>query len=63
MTEFVPVRCSAPGVVEPLPSFAEAGLMSAIAAGGFVMVPEASEGHPQGASVVVYLYEGSCIGG
>jgi molybdopterin molybdotransferase len=63
MTEFVPVRCAVPGIVEPLPSFAEAGLMSAIAADGFVIVPEASEGHAQNASVTVYLYEGSCIAG
>jgi molybdopterin molybdotransferase len=63
MTEICPVRCAAPGVVEPLPSFGEAGLMSAITADGFVIVPEASEGYPQGASVTVYLYEVSLIGG
>ena len=32
-------------------------------ADGFVIVPEASEGHPQGAPVTVYLYEGRCIDG
>ena len=48
---------------EPLPSFGETGLMAAVAADGFVIVPEASEGHPQGASVTIYLYERGCIGG
>jgi hypothetical protein len=32
--------------------------MAAVAADGFVIVPEASEGHPEGALVTVYLYEG-----
>jgi molybdopterin molybdotransferase len=63
MTEIFPVRCTAPGVVEPLPSLGEAGLMSAITAAGFVIVPEASEGYPQSASVTVYLYDVSLIGG
>jgi molybdopterin molybdotransferase len=63
MTEIVPVRCPAPDIVEPLPSFAEIGLMAAVAADGFVIVPEASEGHPEGALVTVYLYEGRCIDG
>jgi molybdopterin molybdotransferase len=63
MTEICPVRCAAPGVVEPLPSFGEAGLMSAITADGFVIVPEASEGYPQGASVTVHLYNLGLIGG
>ena len=40
MTEICPVRRAAPGVVEPLPSFGETGLMSAISADGFVIVPE-----------------------
>jgi len=59
MTEIRPVCCSGQDMAEPLPSFAETGLMAATAADGFVIVPEASEGHPQGASVTVYLYEGS----
>lgn len=63
MTEICPVRCASLDIVEPLPSFGEAGLMSAITADGFVIVPEASEGYPQGASVVVYLYERSNVGG
>jgi molybdopterin molybdotransferase len=63
MTEICPLRCAAPGVVEPLPSLGETGLMSAITADGFLIVPEASEGYPRGASVTVYLYEGSLIGG
>jgi molybdopterin molybdotransferase len=63
MTEICPVRCAAPDTAEPLPSFSEIGLMAAVAGDGFVIVPEGSEGHPQGAPVTVYLYEGSCIGG
>jgi molybdopterin molybdotransferase len=62
MTEICPVRCTASDVVEPLPSFSEIGLMAAVAADGFVIVPEVREGYPQDAPVNVYLYEGSCIG-
>jgi molybdopterin molybdotransferase len=58
MTEICPVRCSAGDTVEPVPSFAETGLMAAVGADGFVIVPEGSEGHPQGARLTVYLYEG-----
>jgi molybdopterin molybdotransferase len=57
MTEICPVRCGASDTVEPLPSFAETGLMAAVGADGFVIIPEGSEGHPQGARVTVYLYE------
>lgn len=63
MTEICPVRCAAPDVAEPLPSFSEIGMMAAVAADGFVIVPEASEGHPQGAPITVYLYEGHWIDG
>ena len=59
MTEICPVRCGAGDIVEPVPSFAEIGLMAAVGADGFVIVPEGSEGHPQGGRVTVYLYEGS----
>jgi molybdopterin molybdotransferase len=58
MTEICPVRCGASDTVEPMASFAETGLMAAVGADGFVIVPEGSEGHPQGARVTVYLYEG-----
>ena len=58
MTEICPVRCGAGDTVEPVPSFAETGLMAAVGADGFVIVPEGSEGYPQGARVTVYLYEG-----
>ena len=58
MTEICPVRCGAGDTAEPVPSFAETGLMAAVGADGFVIVPEGSEGHPQGARVTVYLYEG-----
>jgi molybdopterin molybdotransferase len=58
MTEICPVRYAAGDGVEPVPSFAETGLMAAVGGDGFVIVPEGSEGHPQGARVTVYLYEG-----
>src|SRR5215469_2048657 len=57
MTEICPVRRSPGDTVEPLPSFAETGLMAAVSADGFVIVPQGSEGYPQGARVTVYLYE------
>jgi molybdopterin molybdotransferase len=57
MTEICPVRCGSGDTVEPLPSFAEIGLMAAVSADGFVIVPQGSEGYPQGARVTVYLYE------
>ena len=56
MTEICPVRCGAGDTVEPVPSFAEIGLMAAVGADGFVIVPEGSEGYPQGGRVTVYLY-------
>jgi len=58
MTEICPVRCGSGDTVEPLPSFAETGLMAAVSADGFVIVPQGSEGYPQGARITVYLYEG-----
>jgi molybdopterin molybdotransferase len=58
MIEICPVRCGAGDSIEPLPSFAETGLMAAVDADGFVIVPEGSEGHPQGSRVTAYLYEG-----
>ena len=56
MTEMCPVRCQPDGTVEPVVSFSEIGLMAAVGADGFVIVPETSEGYPPGASVNVYLY-------
>jgi molybdopterin molybdotransferase len=56
-TEICPVRFGAGDAVEPLPSFAETGLMAAVGADGFVIVPQGSEGHPQGARMTVYLYD------
>jgi molybdopterin molybdotransferase len=56
-TEIFPVRCSPDDTVEPLPSFAETGLIAAVGADGFVILPEGSEGCPQGARVSVYLYD------
>lgn len=57
MTEICPVRLSGADIIEPLPSFAEIGLMAAVDAHGFVIVPHGSEGYPQGARVIVYLYD------
>lgn len=57
LTEIFPVRCGPGDRAEPLPSFAETGLMAAVAADGFVIVPQGSEGFPQGARVTVHLYE------
>jgi molybdopterin molybdotransferase len=57
MTEICPVRCSPNKTVEPLPSFAEIGIMAACGGNGFVVVPQASEGYPQAARIFVYLYE------
>ena len=57
MTEICPVRCQPDGTVEPVVSFSEIGLMAAVSADGFVIVPETSEGHPPGASVNVRLYK------
>jgi molybdopterin molybdotransferase len=57
MTEVCAVRCGENNTVEPLPSFAEIGIMAACGADGFVIVPHGSEGFPQGARVFVYLYE------
>jgi molybdopterin molybdotransferase len=59
ITEICPVSRSGHDSVEPLPSFGETGLMAIVAADGFVIVPEASEGYPQGTSVTVYLHKWS----
>jgi molybdopterin molybdotransferase len=58
MTEVCPVQCTKGGDVEPLAAFAEAGLVAAAQGDGIVIVPEASEGYPQGAQVTVHLYPG-----
>jgi molybdopterin molybdotransferase len=57
MAEICPLRFGAGDAVEPLPSFAEIGLMAATAADGFVIVPQGSEGYAQGARVNVYVYD------
>jgi molybdopterin molybdotransferase len=57
MTEIVPVRCLPENLVEPIASFSETGLMAAVSADGFVVVPETSEGYPPGAAIDVYLYD------
>ena len=57
MTKICPVRYGVGDSVEPVPSFVETGLMAAVDADGFVIVPQGSEGYPQGARVTVHLYE------
>jgi molybdopterin molybdotransferase len=58
VTEICPVRFGTrENTIEPLPAFAEIGLMAAAGGDGFIIVPEGSEGHPQGAVVIAYLYE------
>jgi len=59
MAEICPVRFGDGEAVEPLPSFAEIGLMGAVGADGFVIVPQGSEGFPGGARITVHLY-GEC---
>jgi molybdopterin biosynthesis enzyme len=51
--EVVPVRLGEDGSASPLPSARR--LAWADRADGFVVVPEASEGIPQGGALVVYL--------
>jgi molybdopterin molybdotransferase len=57
MTEICPVRFVEGDAIEPLPSFAEIGLMAAVGADGFVIVPQGSEGFARGARTTVYLYD------
>jgi molybdopterin molybdotransferase len=56
-TEICPVCLRSDGRIEPIVSFAEIGLMAAVQADGFIIIPEASEGYPSGASVTAYLYD------
>jgi molybdopterin molybdotransferase len=56
-TEICPVRRLSDSTVEPLVSFSEIGLMAAVKADGFVIVPETSEGYAPGALVNVHLYK------
>jgi molybdopterin molybdotransferase len=58
MTDVCPVRLAGEDEAEALAPFAEAGLVVAAQAHGFVIVPEATEGYPQGATVTVHLYPG-----
>lgn len=60
-TQVCPVRRFGDDRIEPIASFDEAGLVAATMADGFVIVPEGSEGVPQGARVDVYLSVG-CAG-
>jgi molybdopterin molybdotransferase len=55
LTEICLVRFSDTGAVEPISSSTEADLMAAARADGFVIIPEGSEGFPEGSGVMVYL--------
>lgn len=55
--ELCPVRLRA-SQAEPLDRAGGRPLRSAVTADGFVVVPLQSEGHPDGARVTVFLYEG-----
>ena len=57
MAEICPVRVGLDDAVVPLPSFEEVGLKAAVNGDGFLIVPQSSEGYPQGARVTVYLYQ------
>ena len=56
-TEICPVCLRSDGRIEPIVSFAEIGLMAAVQADGFIIIREASEGYPSGASVTAYFYD------
>jgi molybdopterin molybdotransferase len=56
IAEICAIRRLADDRVEPVAPFAEAGLMAAIEADGFVIVPAASEGYPAGATITAYFY-------
>jgi molybdopterin molybdotransferase len=56
-TEICPIRRLPKGRVEPVMSFAEAGLTASVDADGFVIIPEASEGYPAGAPINAYFYD------
>jgi molybdopterin molybdotransferase len=58
MTELRPVRCRGEDLAEPMAAVAEGGLKTMSQADGFVLIPEGSEGYPQGATITVYLYDG-----
>jgi molybdopterin molybdotransferase len=58
MLDLRPVRCPSQDLAEPIAFFAEAGLKAIAEGDGFVLVPEKSEGYPQGTIVTVYLYNG-----
>ena len=56
VTEIRPVRLRSEREIEPIPGFLESGLRAAVDADGFVIIPEASEGYPQGVSIKAYFY-------
>ena len=56
MTEICPLRVK-DGEAAHIASFAEAGLVSAAQADGFALIPEGSEGFPEGAAIEAHLYE------
>jgi molybdopterin molybdotransferase len=58
-TEIWPVRLTDMNQAEPVISAPQDSLLALVSADGFIIVPEASEGIPAGATAKVYL-RGSC---
>lgn len=56
VTEICPLRVVGREAA-PVASFAEAGLVIAAEADGFALIPEGSEGFPEGAMIEAHLYE------
>jgi molybdopterin molybdotransferase len=56
IAEVVPLACLDGGLAQPLAAFAEVGLAATVAADGFVIIPEDSEGVVEGTEVAAYLY-------
>ena len=61
-TEVRPVRFLSQNSVEPVISFAEAGLGATLRADGFVVVPDNSEGFSEGAALTVHVLRESSEG-
>lgn len=57
--DYVRVRWTAPGRIEPLATSGAAILSSTVRAAGYVLVPKDSEGYAEETEVAVYLYDAS----
>jgi len=56
-TDYLRVRLNNAGLIEPIAIAGASALSSTVKADGFVIVPEISEGLPEGAEVEVFLYD------